>query len=99
MIRDLNLELSLRVLPTIRDTDDVALSSRNVRLSPAARARAATLPRALRTGDPASARALLKDFDVEYVEIAPFEPPVIAAAVRIGGVRLIDNMPAGREKS
>jgi pantothenate synthetase len=24
--------------------------------------------------------------------VAPFDPPVLAAAVRIGGVRLIDNV-------
>ena len=29
--------------------------------------------------------------DVDYVALAPFHPPVLAAAVRIGGTRLIDN--------
>jgi pantothenate synthetase len=27
------------------------------------------------------------------VEVAPFDPPVLAAAVRVGRVRLIDNVP------
>ena len=34
LVRDLNLELEVRVLPTVRDPDGLALSSRNVRLSP-----------------------------------------------------------------
>ena len=35
---------------------------------------------------------MLDGVDVDYVEVAPFDPPVLAAAVRIGGVRLIDNV-------
>ena len=93
MIRDLDLPVHLRVCPTVRDADGLALSSRNVRLSPADRARALALPRALATRDVDRARAMLADLDVEYVEVAPFTPPVLAAAVRVGGVRLIDNVP------
>jgi len=91
MIRDLDLELELHVVPTVRDPDGLALSSRNVLLSADERERAAALPRALATRDPHEARRLLNGFDVDYVEVAPFDPPVLAAAVRIGGVRLIDN--------
>src|SRR5205807_4638626 len=47
VIRDLNLEVELRVLPTVRDPDRLALSSRNVRLTPAERKEALALPRAL----------------------------------------------------
>jgi len=93
MIRDLDLELELRVVPTVRDEDGLALSSRNVLLSPAERELAARLPQALATRDPAEARRLLNGFDVDYVEVASFDPPVLAAAVRIGGTRLIDNVP------
>ena len=56
LIADLALELELRALPTIRDDDGLALSSRNVRLSASERDRALALPRALATRDPARAR-------------------------------------------
>jgi len=92
MIRDLNLELELRVLPTVRDEDGLALSSRNARLSPEERRRALSLPRALATKDAERARELLRDVDVDYVEVADFEPRVLAAAVRVGDTRLIDNI-------
>jgi pantoate--beta-alanine ligase len=95
LIRDLDLEIELRVLPTVRDADGLALSSRNVLLTPQERERALALPRALATRDPARAREMLGDLDVDYVEIAPFDPPIIAAAVRVGSVRLIDNVPLG----
>jgi pantoate--beta-alanine ligase len=93
LIRDLNLEVELRVLPTVRDEDGLALSSRNALLSPEERKRALALPRALATKDSARARALLDGLDVDYVEVAPFDPPVLAAAVRVGSTRLIDNVP------
>ena len=95
MILDLGLELELRVVETVRDRDGLALSSRNARLTPEQRAQALALPRALATGDPATATELLRDagLDVDYVEIAPFDPPVLAGAVRIGSTRLIDNTP------
>jgi pantoate--beta-alanine ligase len=92
MIRDLDLEVALRVLPTVRDEDGLALSSRNPALSPAERERALALPRALATRDREQARALLAGLDVDYVEVAPFDPPVLAAAVRVGSTRLIDNV-------
>ena len=93
MIADLALELELRDLPTVRDADGLALSSRNRLLSPAERERALALPRALATRDPERARELLDGLDVDYVEVAPFDPPVLAAAVRVGSTRLIDNIP------
>ena len=92
LVRDLDLELEIRSVPTVRDADGLALSSRNGRLSPAERERALALPRALATRDLAAARAALADLDVDYVEIADFDPPVLAAAVRVGSTRLIDNV-------
>ena len=93
MIADLNLDLELRILPTIRDTDGLALSSRNALLSSQERRAALALPRALATKDLEGARAALDGLDVDYVAVADFEPRVLAAAVRVGGTRLIDNVP------
>jgi pantoate--beta-alanine ligase len=93
MARDLDLEVEVRVLPTVRDADGLALSSRNALLSPEEREQALALPRALATKDPDRARELLSGLEVDYVEVADFEPRVLAAAVRVGGVRLIDNIP------
>jgi pantoate--beta-alanine ligase len=96
MIRDLALEIELRVLPTVRDEDGLALSSRNALLSADERRRALALPRALATRDAAAARKLLAESNglvVDYVEVADFDPPVLAGAVRVGGTRLIDNVP------
>jgi pantoate--beta-alanine ligase len=92
MVRDLGLELEIRVLPIVRDEDGLALSSRNAYLSPAERDAARAIPRALQTRDLEQARALLEGLDVDYVEVAEFEPRVLAAAVRVGNTRLIDNV-------
>jgi len=92
MVRDLHLDVELRVVPTVRDEDGLALSSRNARLSPAERERALALPRALATRDPTRARGLLDGVAVDYVEVADFEPRVLAGAIRIGDTRLIDNV-------
>ena len=50
VVRDMNVPIELRVVPTVRDADGLALSSRNVRLSPDERLRAAAIPRALDAG-------------------------------------------------
>ena len=48
MVADLNLPMEIRVLPTIRDPDGLALSSRNAYLSADERTRALALSRSLR---------------------------------------------------
>jgi pantoate--beta-alanine ligase len=93
MLRDFNLPIELRVQPTVRDPDGLALSSRNARLTPEERELALALPRALQTQDPNRARELLDGLDVDYVAVADFEPKALVGAIRIGGTRLIDNVP------
>ncbi len=47
MVKDLNMELDIRVCPIVREADGLAMSSRNIYLSPEERLQAATLQRAL----------------------------------------------------
>jgi pantoate--beta-alanine ligase len=94
VIEDLALEIDLRVVPTVRAADGLAVSSRNVLLSPAERERALALPRALATKNVDLARARLAEsngLEIDYVEVADFDPPVLIGAVRVGPTRLIDN--------
>ncbi len=108
VVGDLNLPVEIVAVPTVRDRDGLALSSRNAFLSAAERDVALALPRALRAGveahrngdDPVvAARRILEpaegDLTVEYVQVAHFDPPTLAAAVRVGTTRLIDNIPLG----
>jgi pantoate--beta-alanine ligase len=88
MVRDLAVPVEIRVVPTVRDDDGLALSSRNAYLSPEERERALALPRALAGRE----RSLLDGLEVDYFEEADFEPRVLAAAVRVGKTRLIDNV-------
>jgi pantoate--beta-alanine ligase len=88
MAHDLAVPVEIRVCPTVRDQDGLALSSRNAYLSPAGRQAALSLPRALQAHDP----SLLDGLEVDYFEEADFEPRVLVAAVRVGGTRLIDNV-------
>jgi pantoate--beta-alanine ligase len=98
LVRDLDVPVEIRVVPTVRDTDGLALSSRNVRLSPAERNRALGLQRALASAvddsDPvAAARASLNGLEPDYVEVVDLgDAKLLAAAVRVGATRLIDNV-------
>jgi pantoate--beta-alanine ligase len=95
MVRDLALEVEVRSLPTVRDADGLAVSSRNVLLSPGERKLALALPRALATRDAARARSLLTGvpgLTLDYVEEADFDPRALVGAIRVGSTRLIDNV-------
>ncbi len=95
LVRDLNLDVEVRVVETVRDHDGLALSSRNELLSPAEREQALAIHRALLTHDRSRARNILAGAGLEpdYVEVADFDGPTLAIATRVGSVRLIDNLP------
>jgi pantoate--beta-alanine ligase len=105
MVRDLNLPLEIRVLPTVREEDGLAASSRNAYLSAEEREAARALPRALfagadayRQGEDAAevASTMLASeprLAPEYVEVARLDGRTyLLAAVRAGRTRLIDNV-------
>ena len=98
LVRDLNIPVEIRVVATVRDSDGLALSSRNARLSADERERALGLPRALSSAagapDPvAAARGSLNGLEPEYVEVLDLgDSKVLAAAIRVGSTRLIDNV-------
>src|SRR5207302_7824168 len=96
MTRDLDVDVELRVLPTVRDDDGLAVSSRNAYLSQRERELALALPRALQTRDVEQAQRLLFRADVEtdYVDVLEDNGTrVLAGAVRRGGTRVIDRVP------
>jgi pantoate--beta-alanine ligase len=94
--------VQIRVLPTVRDDDGLALSSRNVRLTNEERERALGLPRALAAGAEAythgddavlATRSSLNGLTPDYVELVELDDvTVIAAAIKVGDIRLIDNV-------
>jgi pantoate--beta-alanine ligase len=81
--------------PTVRDANGLALSSRNRQLLPADRGRASTFYRILssaRSADSAARELQASGFAVDYVEDRDGRR---LGAVRLGGVRLIDNVALG----
>ena len=104
VVRDLALPLEIEARPTVRDEDGLALSSRNRFLSTDAREQALALPQALAAGlaahrsgqdsVPVTRQALIEapGIDIDYVERADLGGDTLAAAIRVGGTRLIDNV-------
>lgn len=114
MVRDLDFPTAVVGVPTVREPDGLALSSRNAYLSRDDRARAATLNRALVAGAAVSALGAQAVLDrahevlagepalqLDYLELRDPDlgptpdhgPARLLVAARIGGTRLIDNVP------
>ncbi len=108
MVRDLSLDVEIVGVPTVREPDGLALSSRNRYLSPSDRQQALALSRALREGaafhEPqavlSAARRELGDLNVDYLELRDPDlgppktgPARLLVAARVGSTRLIDNTP------
>jgi pantoate--beta-alanine ligase len=107
MVADLNFSVTIVPVPTVREPDGLAMSSRNQRLTPEQRRIAPVIYKALCEAERSIQGALgmiaaAPEIQVEYFEAVDpktFEPvekmagPVrIVAAVRLGDVRLIDNV-------
>ncbi len=118
LVEDLNLGARVIVYPTVREADGLALSSRNVYLTPAQRRAAPVLFQALkagraaiRTGDRSGARiqrvmrkvvAAEPMARLDYLAVCDpdtLEPltrvrdrAVLLGAIRIGTIRLLDNL-------
>jgi len=104
VVADLDLPLRIMTVPTVREADGLALSSRNRFLDARARAVAPVLHRVLqgvaegRALARAEAALLEAGFDaVDYVALRARDlsqgAEVVLGAARIGGFRLIDNVP------
>jgi pantoate--beta-alanine ligase len=92
MSRAFFLPTTIVACPTVRESDGLAYSSRNSRLSPADRRRAPLLHKVLSSAPSAQTAAdNLREsgFVVDYVEDRDGRR---LAAVRLGAVRLIDNV-------
>ena len=118
LVEDLNLGVEIVVCPTVRERDGLAMSSRNVHLSPTERIAATALYKSLRAGaaairkgvtDAAAVQAAMAEvvrreavLATDYLAVCDprtLEPiacvrsrAVLLGAVRLGPVRLIDNL-------
>jgi pantoate--beta-alanine ligase len=99
---DLNLPVRIEALPTVREPDGRALSSRNTLLSPAERERALALPAALHAASTLAvggersasalleaARAAMRPFEVEPEYVALVDPETLEPLKQLAGDALL----------
>jgi pantoate--beta-alanine ligase len=95
MVRDLDLPVQIETVPTVRETDGLALSSRNARLGAEDRERATALRRAIDAGetDPARAqaagRAAMQDAGVDAEYLTVVDPNTLEPVERVDGRVLV----------
>jgi pantoate--beta-alanine ligase len=110
-VKENQIPVEIIAVPTVRDGDGLALSSRNARLTPEDRKSALVINRALRASSRDEMVAVLAEepgFKLDYAEIIDEESFQIAdsetrlrrgiVAGWVNGVRLIDNMPLRTEE-
>ena len=100
MVRDLNLPVQVKVLPIVRDSDGLALSSRNVYLAPAERLAARHLPQALAAaavliGNGVGDSAVLKKAMAEELAKDPLIQIEYIALVRLQDLSGITSIEKG----
>jgi pantoate--beta-alanine ligase len=108
MVRDLDFPLAVVGVPTVREPDGLALSSRNAYLAPDERRRAASLHRALAAGAGvsargpaavlAAARAVLDAEPALRVEYLELRDPELGPAPVTGPARLLVAARLGRTR-
>jgi len=125
MVADLNLDIEIVGSPTVRESDGLAMSSRNANLPKHLRQSALSLYQALNRSQAIACKGTVSadkvlseasDFiishpetEIDYIRICDPEtlddvalldrPAVMALAVKVGGVRLIDNMLLSPDQS
>lgn len=118
MVKDLNMNVTIKPQPIVREKDGLAMSSRNTYLSPSERAAALVLSRSLQQAKrmldngERDAKTIMKDVTaiiqqepsatIDYVALTDPESltdlqqikskALLALAVKIGKIRLIDNL-------
>ena len=111
MVNDLKLPVNIVAAPTIRDSSNLALSSRNSRLSVEDKKVAQVMYQALTQNNIEDARALMKKvdgFSLDYLELIDEQSFTLATpdtknkrliiAGWVNQVRLIDNMAMGSKR-